>query len=100
MECILCYKQHVGKAETNFNIRLNNHWKDVKKVNTMACKDFQQESHYFSKHTKFTIDQSTGLQRLSACLRACTYCAPKTLIKYTKKCVPKRNNDVCFTEIL
>ena len=31
MECILCNKQYVSKAETSFNIRLNNHRKDVKK---------------------------------------------------------------------
>ena len=41
MKCILCNKQYVGKTETSFNIRLNNHRKDVKKLNaTMACKHF------------------------------------------------------------
>ena len=61
MECILCGKQYVGKAETSFNIRLNNHRKDVKKVDAiMACKHFQQESHNFKKHAKLTIiDQLT-----------------------------------------
>ena len=29
MECALCKIQYVGKAETAFNIRLNNHRKDV-----------------------------------------------------------------------
>ena len=29
MECALCKIQYVGKAETAFNIRLNNHGKDV-----------------------------------------------------------------------
>ena len=28
MECKLCNKQYIGKAETAFNIRLNNHRKD------------------------------------------------------------------------
>ena len=56
MECILCNKQYVRKPETSFNIRLNNHRKDVKKVNTiMACKHFQQESHSFNKHAKFAM---------------------------------------------
>ena len=56
MKCFLCYKQYVGKAETNFNVRLNNHRKDVKKANAIvACKHFQQESHNFNKHAKFTI---------------------------------------------
>ena len=62
MEWILCNKQYVGKAETSINIRLKNHRKDVKKVGAiMACKDFQQESHNFNKHAKFTIiDQLTN----------------------------------------
>ena len=56
MECILCNKQYEGKIETSFNIRLNNHQKDVKKVDAkMACKYFQPESHNFNKHAKFTI---------------------------------------------
>ena len=56
MECILCNKQYVGKAEPSFNIRLNNHRKDMKRVDTiMACKYFQQEGHNFNKHAKFTI---------------------------------------------
>ena len=29
MECASCRVQYVGKAETAFNIRLNNHRKDV-----------------------------------------------------------------------
>ena len=29
--------------------------------------------------------------------QVCTYCAPKTSIRYTKKCAPKINSDVCFT---
>ena len=41
MECIFCNKQYVGKVETSFNIRLNNHRKNVKKVDAiMACKHF------------------------------------------------------------
>ena len=55
MECILCNKQYLGKAETSFNIRVNNHRKDVKKFDAIACKHFQHESHNFNKHAKFTI---------------------------------------------
>ena len=56
MECILCNKQYVGKAETSFNIRLNNHKKNVKKVAAIiACKNFQLQSHNFNKHSNFTI---------------------------------------------
>ena len=65
MECILCNKQYVGKTETSFNIRLNNHGKDVKKVDAIiTCKHFQQESHSFNKHAKFTIiDQLTNTSK-------------------------------------
>ena len=42
MERILCNRQHVAKGETSFNIRLNIHQKDVKKVNAIiTCKHFQ-----------------------------------------------------------
>ena len=62
MECFLCNKQHAGKEETSFNIRLNNHRIDVKKVDAiMACKYCQQESLNFNKYAKFTIiDQLTN----------------------------------------
>lgn len=62
MECILCNKQLLGKAETSFDIRPNNHQKDVEKVDAiMVCKHIQQESHSFSRHAKFTIiDQLTN----------------------------------------
>ena len=56
MECTLCTKQYVGKAETSFNLRLNNHRKDVKKDDAiMAYKHFQQQGDNFNKHAKFTI---------------------------------------------
>ena len=32
LECIMCKIQYVGKSETSFNIRLNNHRKDIKKT--------------------------------------------------------------------
>ena len=65
MECILRNKQYVGKADTNFNRRLNNHWEDVKKVDTvMAFKHFQQGSHNFNKHAKFmNVDQWTNTSK-------------------------------------
>ena len=66
MECILCNKQYVGKAERSFNIRLNNHRKDVKKVDTtMACKHFQQESQNSNKPANYAIiDQLTNTSNL------------------------------------
>ena len=54
MECTLCNKQYVGKAQTAFNIRLNNHREDTKNPNTIrACRHFQQQIH--SSHVKFII---------------------------------------------
>ena len=55
LECIMCKIQCVGKAET-FNIRVNNHRKDIKKTNAIeTCKHFNNSEHRFSKHGKFII---------------------------------------------
>ena len=43
MDCTLCNKKYVGKAETAFNIRLNNHKKDNKDPNAiLACRHFRR----------------------------------------------------------
>ena len=56
MECTLFNEQQVGKAETAFNIRLNNHRKDTKNQNAiLACRHFLQQGHNFSSHAKFII---------------------------------------------
>ena len=56
MECTLCNKQYVGKAEAAFNIRLNNHRKDTKDPNAiLACRHFQQQGHSFNSHAKLII---------------------------------------------
>ena len=56
MERILCKKQYVGKTETSFNLRLNNHKKDTKKSNSiLACKHFMEKGHNFNKNAKFII---------------------------------------------
>ena len=55
LECIMCNIQYVGKSET-FNIRLNNHTKDIKRPNAVeACKHFNNNEHTFSKHGKFIV---------------------------------------------
>ena len=55
MECTL-YKQYVGKAETAFNIRLNNHRKDTMNPNAiLACRHFQKQGHNFNSLAKFRI---------------------------------------------
>ena len=56
MKCILCKMQYVGKAETAFNLRLDNYRKDTKKPNSiLACKHFQEQGHNSNKHAKFMI---------------------------------------------
>ena len=56
MECTLCKKQYVGKSETSFNIRLNNHGKEVKKPDAiLLCRHFQEKNHIFNKHAKIII---------------------------------------------
>ena len=56
------------------------------------------ECQISAKHLKATAGQGkiyiTGLQKLGARSRECTYRAPKTLIRYTKKRAPKINSDV------
>ena len=51
MQCELCKKQYIEKAETAFNIRLNDHRKDVKDTYaTLMCKHFQEPGQKFRKH--------------------------------------------------
>ena len=71
MECILCKMQYVWKAETAFNLRLNNHRKDTKKPNSiLACKHFQEKEHNFNKHAKFIIiDKLVNLHGSKEALR-------------------------------
>ena len=50
--------QYVGKAETAFNTRLNNHRKDVKDTKAIPVdKHFNQRGHNFNLHTKFIITE-------------------------------------------
>ena len=51
IECTLCKKQCVGKSETSFNIRLNNHHNNIEKPDYISV----QKNLVFNKHAKFTI---------------------------------------------
>ena len=56
LECTICNNQYVGKRETTFNIRLNNHRKDVKDPNALpADKHFTLPGHDFNKNAKFSL---------------------------------------------
>ena len=48
--------QYVGKAETAFNIRLNNHRKDVNNPKSIPAKfHLRKPEHSFNLHAKFTL---------------------------------------------
>ena len=49
---------------------------------------------HFEVQNVSALLNETGLQKLGARSRACIYCAPKTLIRYTKKRAPKINSNV------
>ena len=58
MEFTFSKIQYIGKAETPFNIRLNNHRKDANGNNPKAIPaftHFKQPGHNFNKHAKFTL---------------------------------------------
>ena len=61
MECILCKMQYVGKAETAFNLRLNNYRKDTKKPNSILA-----WKHFHQKMSKFIIIDKTFSLSLSS----------------------------------
>ena len=56
LESLLCKIQYVGKSETPFYIRLNNHRKDMKNPDAIkACRHFNNCNHVFHKHGKFIL---------------------------------------------
>ena len=58
MECRKCHIQYVGKTETPFNQRLNNHRNNAyrPRLETIpACRHFYGNNHDFNKDAKFTI---------------------------------------------
>ena len=56
MECAIFNLHYVSKNETPFNIRLNNHRKNVKDPKLiLADKHFRKNSHRFNEHARFVI---------------------------------------------
>ena len=50
LECKKCHIQYVGKAETDFNLRLNNHRKDVHKADAIpVSRHFAMKGHMFNR---------------------------------------------------
>ena len=68
MKCMLCKKQYVGRAEIDFNIRLNNHRNVVKNYHPktiLTCKNFPEKNQNFIKHAKLIIiDKLTNKKNL------------------------------------
>ena len=66
LECQKCKIQYVGKAETEFHLRLNNHRKDVHKADSIpASRHFAKADHNFNKDAKFTIIEEIRSKTLS-----------------------------------
>ena len=82
--------QYVGKAETAFNLRLNNHRKDTKNPNSiLACKHFQEKRHDFNKHAKFIIiDKLVNLHGSKETLREMLVIRENFWIQKLKTLVP------------
>ena len=58
LECTKCKIQYVGKAETEFNIRPNNHRKDVWKPDAIsATRHFSGKNHNFNTQAKFILTE-------------------------------------------
>ena len=59
LECKRCHIQYVGKAKTNFNLRLKNDRKDVYKADAIPLSQhFAMKDHIFNKRPSFiTIEQ-------------------------------------------
>ena len=56
MECTKCKLQYVGKAETDLNLRINNHCKDVLKLKAiLANRHLTQRDHDFNIDAKLSI---------------------------------------------
>ena len=56
MLCTLCHLRYIGKAETQFNIRLNNPRKDAhKKDSPQADQHFRLPNHKFNQNVKFIL---------------------------------------------
>ena len=66
MECTKCKIQYVGKAETELNLGINNHHKNVLNLNAIpADQHFAQRDHDFNTDAKFTIIEKLQNTRLN-----------------------------------
>ena len=65
LQCRICQLQYVGKSETPFNVRRNNHRKDAKsQASILACEHFNEQNHNFQQHAEFTLSKLKNKQPL------------------------------------
>ena len=65
MEFRICHIQYIGKSEREFNIRLNNHCKDVNRQNApQADQHFKLPNHNFNQHARFTLIEQLDNMRI------------------------------------
>ena len=58
LQYTICFTQYVGKSETTFNLRLNNHRKDSKKKDAIfACTHFQKWNHNIPWDAKLVLNE-------------------------------------------
>ena len=66
LECEKCHIQYVGKAETDFNLRLKNHSNDVYKADAIpASRHFAVKDHIFNRDATFIIIEQIHKSMLS-----------------------------------
>ena len=72
MQCVLCNKQHTSKPEIAFNLRLNNHPKNVNKRNSLqADQHFRLLGHNFNKLAKFILIEQLNYTNIDKELLKC-----------------------------
>ena len=67
LDCQKCDTRYVGKSETPFNIRLNNHRKDVNNTEATlsVSKHFREANHSFNRDAKFTLIEKINNHNIS-----------------------------------
>ena len=66
LECKRCHIHYVGKAETYFNLRLNNHRKDAYKADSIpASRHFATKDLIFNRVANFIITDQIRKSTLS-----------------------------------
>ena len=66
LKCNKCHIQYVGKGETDFHLRLNNHRKKIYKADAIpALRHFAMKDHIFNRDASFIIVEQIRKSTLS-----------------------------------